>query len=361
MNERDESLEFEELAVSDRPLAVPDELPILPLRDTVLFPNSFMPLAVARESSVRLIDEAISGGKVIGVFTQRDASVEEPGQARSLHGRHRESDPQDVQAAGRQPSADRPGAHAADARRDHRDTPVSPRARDTGGRVAGRRRSPRDRRAAAKHQDQLPAGRVAVAAALRRPADAGRQHHRARPAVGFHRLEPDHDCHTGKAGSARDAGCAGAHGRAQPDPDQGARSPRARIEDSVAGPVRGRQEPARVLPARADEGDSEGARRGRRPDQGNRGARREDRRRGHARGGEEGSDARARSAGADAGRRRRVHGVAHLSRLAGDAAVAEADRGSHRSARRPRASSTPITPGSRRPRTASSSTWPCAS
>ena len=80
MNERDESLDFEELSVHDRP-QVPDELPILPLRDTVLFPNSFMPLAVARESSVHLIDEAISTGKVIGVFTQRDAAVEEPLQA----------------------------------------------------------------------------------------------------------------------------------------------------------------------------------------------------------------------------------------------------------------------------------------
>src|SRR5262252_9310510 len=80
MSERDETLDFEELSVNDRPL-VPDELPILPLRDTVLFPNSFMPLAVARESSVRLIDEAISGGKLIGVFTQRDATVEEPQQA----------------------------------------------------------------------------------------------------------------------------------------------------------------------------------------------------------------------------------------------------------------------------------------
>src|SRR5688500_13142389 len=59
-------------------MAIPDEIPILPLRDTVLFPNSFMPLAVARESSVRLIDEAISAGMVIGVFTQRDASIEEP-------------------------------------------------------------------------------------------------------------------------------------------------------------------------------------------------------------------------------------------------------------------------------------------
>jgi ATP-dependent Lon protease len=80
MSERDETLDFEELSVNERP-QVPDELPILPLRDTVLFPNSFMPLAVARESSVRLIDEAISSGKVIGVFTQRDASVEEPVQA----------------------------------------------------------------------------------------------------------------------------------------------------------------------------------------------------------------------------------------------------------------------------------------
>src|SRR5436853_2920037 len=76
-----ESLVAEDLTAGDRPLAIPAELPILPLRDTVLFPNSFMPLAVARESSVRLIDDAITNGKLIAVFTQRDASVEEPGQA----------------------------------------------------------------------------------------------------------------------------------------------------------------------------------------------------------------------------------------------------------------------------------------
>src|ERR687898_43392 len=57
---------------------VPSELPVLPLRDTVLFPNSFMPLAVARESSVRLIDEAVSSGSLIAVFTQREASKDEP-------------------------------------------------------------------------------------------------------------------------------------------------------------------------------------------------------------------------------------------------------------------------------------------
>ncbi len=79
MSDSDERLTVEEAPSGDRPLSIPAELPILPLRDTVLFPNSFMPLAVARESSVRLIDEAISSGRLVGVFTQRDASVEEPG------------------------------------------------------------------------------------------------------------------------------------------------------------------------------------------------------------------------------------------------------------------------------------------
>ena len=62
----------------EQPFHVPPELPVLPLRDTVLFPNSFMPLAVARESSVRLIDEAVSAGSLIAVFTQKDAGEDEP-------------------------------------------------------------------------------------------------------------------------------------------------------------------------------------------------------------------------------------------------------------------------------------------
>src|SRR5437667_1890828 len=80
MNEREETLDLEEFSTGDRPIALPDELPILPLRDTVLFPNSFMPLAVARESSVRLIDESVANGKLIAVFTQRDAAVDDPTQ-----------------------------------------------------------------------------------------------------------------------------------------------------------------------------------------------------------------------------------------------------------------------------------------
>ncbi len=77
MTDELETLKSEDLS-NERPLSIPPELPILPLRDTVLFPNSFMPLAVARASSVRLIDEAIANGKLIAVFTQRDASIEEP-------------------------------------------------------------------------------------------------------------------------------------------------------------------------------------------------------------------------------------------------------------------------------------------
>jgi ATP-dependent Lon protease len=80
MSDQLENVQGDDLSTVDRPLALPAELPVLPLRDTVLFPNSFMPLAVARESSVRLIDDAIANGKLIAVFTQRDAAVEEPGQ-----------------------------------------------------------------------------------------------------------------------------------------------------------------------------------------------------------------------------------------------------------------------------------------
>jgi ATP-dependent Lon protease len=77
MSDRDEPVVVEEAPTAER-LNIPEDMPVLPLRDTVLFPNSFMPLAVAREASVRLIDEASTSGRMIGVFTQREATIEEP-------------------------------------------------------------------------------------------------------------------------------------------------------------------------------------------------------------------------------------------------------------------------------------------
>jgi len=54
------------------------ELALLPLRDTILFPHAILPLAVARESSVALVNEAVKERRVIGVVTQRDPSVDDP-------------------------------------------------------------------------------------------------------------------------------------------------------------------------------------------------------------------------------------------------------------------------------------------
>ena len=63
---------------------VPEQVPILPLRDTVLFPQSALPLGAGRESSVRLLEDVIRRGRLIGVFTQRDPATEDPQEA-DLH------------------------------------------------------------------------------------------------------------------------------------------------------------------------------------------------------------------------------------------------------------------------------------
>lgn len=56
----------------------PEELPILPLRNTVLFPGVVIPITVGRDMSIKLINDAHKGTKTLGVITQRDAEVEEP-------------------------------------------------------------------------------------------------------------------------------------------------------------------------------------------------------------------------------------------------------------------------------------------
>lgn len=60
-------------------MAIPEELSLLPLRDTVIFPMVVSPLAAGRESSIKLIDDAVtSGNRVIGVAAMRDPSIEHP-------------------------------------------------------------------------------------------------------------------------------------------------------------------------------------------------------------------------------------------------------------------------------------------
>jgi len=65
--------------MTDRRIHVPEDLAVLPVRDTVLFPQAVLPLTVGRESSVALINSLASEEKVIAIVAQRDPRVEAPG------------------------------------------------------------------------------------------------------------------------------------------------------------------------------------------------------------------------------------------------------------------------------------------
>jgi len=59
-------------------IVVPNEIPVLPLRGTVLFPDLILPIMVGRKRSVRLIDEAMDSDRIIGVITQKRSEIEDP-------------------------------------------------------------------------------------------------------------------------------------------------------------------------------------------------------------------------------------------------------------------------------------------
>ncbi len=59
-------------------MGVPDVIPVLPLRDTVVFPHAMVPMAAGRASSVALISEAVGAGGAIGAFAQLDPAMNEP-------------------------------------------------------------------------------------------------------------------------------------------------------------------------------------------------------------------------------------------------------------------------------------------
>src|SRR5437899_2835999 len=60
--------------------AIPGTLPILPLKNTVVFPGIPTPLVVGRPASILLIDEAMVRGRIIGLVAQNDPGVEAPGE-----------------------------------------------------------------------------------------------------------------------------------------------------------------------------------------------------------------------------------------------------------------------------------------
>ena len=58
-------------------LEFPEELPLLPVRDTVLFPHAVMPLNIGRESSISLVN-SLGENKTLAVVTQRDPRIDSP-------------------------------------------------------------------------------------------------------------------------------------------------------------------------------------------------------------------------------------------------------------------------------------------
>jgi len=63
----------------DNGMIIPEVLPILPLRNTVLFPGVVLPITVGRDKSIKAVNDAYKHDKLIGVVAQKDANIEEPG------------------------------------------------------------------------------------------------------------------------------------------------------------------------------------------------------------------------------------------------------------------------------------------
>ena len=63
---------------NDQQLQIPNELPVLPLRDIVIYPFMIVPLFVSREKSIRAVDEALAENRMILLASQKDLDKEEP-------------------------------------------------------------------------------------------------------------------------------------------------------------------------------------------------------------------------------------------------------------------------------------------
>jgi ATP-dependent Lon protease len=66
---------------SEEAIKIPDVLPVLPLKDTVVFPYIILPLSVGRDKSVLAVDRALAESRVIMLVAQRDSAIDNPGGA----------------------------------------------------------------------------------------------------------------------------------------------------------------------------------------------------------------------------------------------------------------------------------------
>jgi ATP-dependent Lon protease len=85
MQDNEEEMEFmpilplnEEAPENLKEEDIPDLIPILPLRNTVLYPGVILPITVGRDKSIKAVQDANDAGKMIGVVAQKDSSIENP-------------------------------------------------------------------------------------------------------------------------------------------------------------------------------------------------------------------------------------------------------------------------------------------
>src|SRR6478672_8448403 len=72
-----DTAQAEEAIRTDEPL--PDALPVLPLKETVIYPDTLTPLAVGQPRSMRLVNEVLSGERMLALVAARDPELDEPG------------------------------------------------------------------------------------------------------------------------------------------------------------------------------------------------------------------------------------------------------------------------------------------
>lgn len=75
----DEDSQAATLNDEEQEISIPDNLPILPLRGLVVYPQTAVPLTIGQARSIRLVDDVVAGQRLIGLFTSKDAELEIPG------------------------------------------------------------------------------------------------------------------------------------------------------------------------------------------------------------------------------------------------------------------------------------------
>ena len=154
---------------------LPAALPVLPLKETVVFPESMTPLAIGQERSIKLIDDVVGGDRLLALVTVRNEDDGDTRLGRPLRGRNRGGRAQDDPRPRRDAAHPRAGASAHQARAARARRPLSrrrvrraarPRRGDEGARGADAQRAGPLR---ADHRARpLPAGGAAARRGERR-------------------------------------------------------------------------------------------------------------------------------------------------------------------------------------------------